>query len=61
VGHAANIGGRVVDRHAGTLSLAAGNVSDDDGQTEHLWAPSFLVRITMRETSPRRLQTVSVG
>jgi hypothetical protein len=26
VGHAANIGGRVVDRHAGTLSLAAGNV-----------------------------------
>jgi hypothetical protein len=60
VGHAANISGRVVDRHAGTLSLVAGNISDD-GQTEHLWAPSFFVRIAMRETSPRRLQTASVG
>jgi hypothetical protein len=61
VGHAANIGGRVVDRHAGTLSLAAGDVSDD-GQTEYLWAPSFLVvGIPMRETPPRRLQTASVG
>ena len=54
MGHAANIGGRVVDRHAGTGSLAAGDVSDE-GQIKYLWAPSFLVGITMRKTPPRRL------
>jgi len=41
-----------VDRHAGTLSLNTGDVSE--GETNYLWALPFLVvRIPWRETPPR--------